>query len=132
MEVVRAGTCLGLNANKSSRHSFTRRLHLVLRDLALDVPMSGVGRPLGFVLRPDSSAIRWAVVRVKFLARAAHRKARRLRSLGIPMAYNTFAMAVVTDTAQLVPPNANAGGGAHRDCKGFQSTDVRVVAEHQH
>lgn len=63
----KVGTGLAFNANKSAVINFTRRSHLRVRDVACEgsgFPVSGVGRYLGFVLGPDSLAVRRAAVRV--------------------------------------------------------------------
>lgn len=105
MAAVRAGMGLGLNADKSALINFFRRPHLAARDLAPTV--------LGFQCRvsADNSDVCSCPARsqlvgllcVKFLARAAHVQPLEHHSLGVPLAYNTLAMSVVTYTAQLAP-----------------------------
>lgn len=59
--------------------------------------------PRGFVLGPGSFQHRRASVREKFLSRASHVKSLGLHSVGIPLAYNAYAVSVVQYTAQLSP-----------------------------
>lgn len=69
----------------------------------LGFPVSGLGRYPGFVLGPDSHPARWVAVRTQFLAGASHVTALGLHSLGILLAYNMFAVSVVSYTSELKP-----------------------------
>lgn len=133
MGVVRAGIGLSLNPDESAVINCTRRPHLVVWDVSRGgsgFPVSAAGRYLGCVLGSGSFATHWAAVQVKFLAHATHANPLRLHSLGIPLAYNTLTISVVTYTAQLLPLDASVQAVEHMALARIFSTTTNARSPH--